>query len=156
MAVTMGKRHDAVDHPVRKQLVDLVDRIVRSGLYEERFEIFKLVEDKLKLRSGRVARLYRSADVQLIDQSIYDAIAGLASKARYDPRGTYQVGDRIRHPVFGVGTVTKKVRKAKILVRFLDGSERLLREHLHEDPIRRRLCGSFDVADTHVLALSRR
>ena len=141
---------------VRKQFVDLVDRIVRSGLYPDRFDLFKLVEDKLNLHSGRVARLYRSTDVQLIDRSIYEIVSSLASKARYDPRVSYQVGDRIRHPVFGVGTVTKKIRKQKILVSFLDGTERLLREQLDEDPIRRRLCGAFDVADTHVLALSRR
>lgn len=141
---------------VRKQLVDLVDRVVRSGLYPDRFELFKLVEDKLGLRTGRVARLYRSTDVQLIDRFIYDMVSKLASKARYDPRTSYQVGDRIRHPVFGVGTVLRKVRKEKILVHFLDGSDRLLREQLEEDPIRRRLCGSFDVAETHVLALNRR
>jgi hypothetical protein len=140
---------------VRKQLVDLVDRIVRSGLYPERFEIFKLAEDKLELRSGRVARLYRSTDVQLIDQSIYDCVASLATKARYDPRAEYNEGDRVRHPVFGVGTVTKKMRKQKIQVTFVDGSERILREQLEEDPIRRRLCGSFDVSEHHVLALHR-
>lgn len=140
---------------VRKQLVDLVDRIVRSGLYPDRFDLFKLVEDKLGLRNGRVARLYRSTDVQLIDRSIYDCISSLASKARYDPRAEYQEGDRIRHPVFGVGTVVKKMRKQKILVKFLDDSERVLREKLEEDPIRRRLCGSFDVSDHHVLALNR-
>ncbi len=39
---------------------------------------------------------------------------------------------------------------------FLDASERILREQLEEDPIRRRLCGSFDVSDHHVLAISRR
>ena len=141
---------------VRKQLVDLVDRIVRSGLYPDRFELFKLVEDKLGLRSGRIARLYRSTDVQLIDRAIFDTASALASKARYDPRADYHVGDRIRHPVFGVGTVKKKVRKKKVLVKFLDGSERILREQLKEDPIRRRLCGSFDVADHHVLAINHR
>ena len=141
---------------VRKQFVELVDRVIKSELYEDRFELFKLVEDKLGLRSGRVARLYRSTDVQLIDRCIYDAVASFATKARYDPRQDYSVGDRIRHPVFGVGTVKKKVRKQKILVSFCDGTERLLREQLEEDPIRRRLCGSFDVSDHHVLALSRR
>lgn len=141
---------------VRKQLVELVDRIVRSGLYEDRFELFKLVEDKIGLRSGRVARLYRSTDVQLIDRSIYDTISSLAAKARYDPRASYSVGDRVRHPVFGVGTVKKKVNKKKILVTFLDGTEHLLREQLEEDPIRRRLCGAFDVSEHHVLALNKR
>ncbi len=141
---------------VRRQLVDLVDRIVGSGLYEDRFEFFRIVEEKLGLRNGRVARLYRSTDVQLIDECIYNAIAGLAQRAKYDPRAEYEKGDRIRHPVFGVGTVTQKVRKRKILVAFLDGSERLLREQLVEDPIRRRLCGAFDSSDQHVLALNRR
>jgi hypothetical protein len=140
---------------VRKQMVELVDRIVRSGLYEERFELFRLAEEKLGLKSGRVARLYRSTDVQLVDREIYDCIAALASRARYDPRLTYQVGDRLRHPVFGVGTVTEKVPKQKIMVRFLDGSDRMLREQLHEDPVRRRLSSAFDAAEQHSVSLGR-
>jgi hypothetical protein len=141
---------------VRKQFVDLVDRIVRSGLFPDRFELFKMIEDMLELRSGRIARLYRSTDVQLIDRAVFDTVASLASKSRYDPRISYDVGDRIRHPVFGVGAVIEKIPKEKILIRFLDGSERVLRECLEEDPVRRRLCGSFDTAETHVLTLSRR
>ncbi len=140
---------------VRKQLVDLVDRVVRSGLFVDRFELFKQIERELSLRNGRIARLYRSTDVQLIDASIYECISGLIQRARYDPRCSYGPGDRIRHPVFGVGTVVEKVPKAKILVEFADGEKRLLREKLHEDPVRRRLFGSFDVPDHHVLTLNR-
>ena len=141
---------------VRRQMVDLVDRIVRSGLYRDRFEIFRIVEQNLGLRNGRVARLYRSTDVQLIDRAIYDAIAELAAKAKYDPRCIYQIGDRIRHPVFGIGVVKEKIPKKKILVAFRDGGDRILREGLIEDPIRRKLCGSFDTSDHHVLAINRR
>ena len=141
---------------VRSQLVDLVDRVVRSGLFEDRFDLFRRVEEALRLKNGRVARLYRSTDVQLIDFSIYDTISSLASRAKYDPRSAYEVGDRIRHPVFGVGEVLEKVPKDKIRVRFADGSEQLFRENLTEDPVRRRLWGQFDVGEHHVLALHRR
>lgn len=141
---------------VRKQLVDLVDRVIRGGLFEDRFDLFKQVEDELELKCGRVARLYRSTDVQLIDAAIYECIADLVQRARYDPRVSYKIGDRVRHPVFGVGTVKEKVPKAKIMVSFADGAERLLRESLKEDPVRRRLFGSFDVPDHHVLSLGRR
>jgi hypothetical protein len=141
---------------VRRQLVDLVDRLVKSGLYEDRFDIFRLVEEKLGLPNGRVARLYRSTDVQLVDRCVYDAVMDLASRARYDPLCEYQEGDRIRHPIFGIGVVKRKIQKQKILVGFVDGVDRLLRENLVEDPIRRRLCGSFDTSEHHVLVLHRR
>ena len=140
---------------VRQQLVDLIDRVVRSGLFEDRFEVFRRVEEALSLKSGRVARLYRSTDVQLIDETLYDAVADLASRARYDPRARYQVGDRIRHPVFGVGQVTCKEPKDKIRVQFADGTEQVFRENLAEDPVRRRMWGQFDAGDHHVLSLSR-
>lgn len=141
---------------VRRQFVDLVDRAVKSGLFQDRFDLFKRVEDALGLPTGRVARLYRSTDVQLIDQSILDTISELGSRARYDPRSTYGQGERIRHPVFGVGEVVEKVPKDKIRVRFGDGTEQVFRENLREDPVRRRLWGQFDVSEHHVLALSRR
>jgi hypothetical protein len=140
---------------VRKQFVDLVDRVIRSELFIDRFDLFKQVEDELGLQKGRVARLYRSSDVQLIDSTIYECISGLVQRARYDPRACYKVGDRVRHPVFGVGTVQEKVPREKIRVRFGDGSERVLREQLEEDPIRRRLHGSYEASDHHVLALNR-
>lgn len=141
---------------VRKQLTDLVDRVIRGGLFDDRFDLFRRVEEFLGLKPGRVARLYRSTDVQLVDKALHDAVTELASRGRYDPRDTYEVGDRIRHPVFGLGVVAAKEPKDKILVRFNDGSEQVFREKLTEDPIRRRLWGQFDHGEAHVLALSHR
>ena len=59
-------------------------------------------------------------------------------------------------PAETVDPSTRKVPKKKISVRFQDGTERILREELREDPLRRRLCGTFEVSSHHVLSMGRR
>jgi len=154
-AITFLRGRDVRPVVVRKQFVDLVDRVIRNGIFENRFELFRQLEEHLDLHNGRIARLYRSTDVQLIDASIYECVTDLVQKTRYDPRASYLPGERLRHPVFGVGTVLEKVPRDKILVEFAEGERHILREQLREDPVRWRLFGSFDTQENHVLALSR-
>jgi len=126
---------------LRKQFNKLVDSIIESGLYPSRSALLKIIEKRFGLKKGKLCRIYRNNGVQLVDKRYYDALLEIYEQCEYDPSKIYKIGDRIRHPSFGTGQVIKKLSKDKIVVRFSNGEEKILRENLKEDPYRIKLNG---------------
>jgi len=116
----------------RYHMVALVDYAVASGVFRDRFELFSAVEEETGFSKGRMARLYRSDEVQLVDEEVYEAVRKLSFCQEYDPCREYDVGERLRHSVFGTGTVEGKLQLNRIAVRFAEFGLKILRENLYE------------------------
>lgn len=142
--VTLWRGIDERPVVLRIQFNKLIDNIVVGGIYPTRNDLLSTAERKLGLKKGRLARIYRNPGVQLVDKIYYDTIEALEFEAEYLPEKTYSIGERIRHHIFGVGIVVKKIEKDKIIIRFIDGLTRILRENLKEDPFRMKNYGNFE------------
>lgn len=136
-AITFVRGGDRGGVVVRERFVAQLDAILNTGLFQRKTDLFRIIEQESGLRKGLVERIYYDRKRRFVDNSALDSAAEVARKCEYDPAYTYDDGDRIIHPLFGFGSVVRKVPRDKLLVRFDDGSERELCENIKEDPYRR-------------------
>jgi len=119
---------------VRERTLTILEELIEVTGEESKARLFRRIDEQLCLRPGSVARIYYDHKLHFVRADIHRNLEALVRRTEYDPCRGYEVGERIHHHLFGVGTVTEKVHKNKLLVLFGGGREILLAERVPDDP----------------------
>jgi len=120
----------------------IVEELLRELEVSDGRSFFRQLDSRLGLPPGTTSRICTDPELLLVHADIHLAVQEFVRGVEYDPVQTYCVGDRIRHPMYGLGTVKEKIHKNKIRVEFLGGRRAVLSEAVPEDPYRHlRLSG---------------
>lgn len=138
----------------RAAFVRAVDAVMETGLFTDRNAMLHRVEDDLGVPRGRLTRLYRCRTFRWVPERVQRHLEQLCERCQYNPGLDYALGDRLVHHLFGAGTVEGKVPVDKIVVRFDDGTERILRERLVESRFWRQPAAAPSVEEAFALGLS--
>ncbi len=122
---------------VRSQrAVDLLDALVgEDGSAAE----VEALEHELHLEPDSLLSLRGEARPRSVPAEVFNALELRVKPADYDPCRVYRVGEQVRHHLFGLGKVLRKIHKNKVMVEFTDGQQRVLSEAVNEDPYRLQL-----------------
>lgn len=134
---------------VREHTLSILDELLQVTGEESKARLFRQLDDRLCLRPGTVARIYYDHKLRFVRADIHRGLETLVRRTEYDPCQVYQVGERVNHHLFGVGTVAKKVHKDKLLVRFGEGREILLAERVPSDPFLHMRSGGWQSSSPH-------
>lgn len=122
---------------VRSQhAVELLDCLVSE---DSSVEDVEALEHELHLEPDSLQRLRGEVCPRSVPAEVFSALEGRVRPAEYDPCLVYRVGVRVRHPMFGLGKVVRKIHKNKVMVEFAGGQQRMLSEAVNEDPYRLQL-----------------
>ncbi len=119
---------------LREQTLELIQQLLDADTAHPKSLLFKEIERRLGLRAGTIGRIYYDHKLHFVRADIHEALARITTQVDYDPCRIYAPGERLRHHLFGLGTVERKVHKNKILVRFDDDHRVLLAEAVPVDP----------------------
>lgn len=123
-------RHPAVR---TQRAVELLDCLVGEDSSSEDVEA---LENRLKLEPNSLQQLRDEGCPTSVPAELFIALDGLVRPAEYDPCRVYRVGERVRHHLFGLGKVVRKIHKNKVMIEFAKGPKRVLSEAVSEDPYR--------------------
>ena len=110
-----------------------VDDLARTGAYRRKSKLFSDLAAELGVQPERLRKAYYDSRLRLVPRLYCKGLDRLLEKLDYDPSRTYRIGERIRHPHFGVGVVRSRRPRRAILVELHDGSTILLREDYQHD-----------------------
>jgi hypothetical protein len=117
----------------RRCFIALLDELVELGILASDIRDSDL-ERMLDARRGTLSRIRSSSSWPFVRLATFKSLVAVRDAAIYDPTRHYEVGDRLYHHDLGSGTVVDKRHKSRILVHFVSGVERLLREDVWLDP----------------------
>ncbi len=116
-----------------QRAVELLDCLVgEDGTSED----VQALETRLKLEPHSLQQLRDEERPASVPAELFSALDGLVAPAEYDPCRVYRVGERVRHHLFGLGKVVRKIHKDKVMIEFAQGPQRVLSEAVNEDPYR--------------------
>jgi len=119
----------------------LRERGVGAGDEADR-SFLRQLDRELDLPLGTTREICSDPDLCFVHATVHRAIEEFAHGEEYDPGRTYRLGERLRHHLFGPGSVKEKIHKNKVRVEFTGGKQVILSEAVTEDPYRfQRLCG---------------
>lgn len=121
---------------LRERTRAIIEELVSVSGTDEARSYYRQLDRWLAFPPGTTRRICTDPDLRFVRASIHQAIEALVDGVEYDPIRSYQVGERIRHHVFGTGTVEEKIHKNKMSVAFLGGRQVILSEAVPEDPYR--------------------
>jgi len=139
---------------VRERTLAILGELIEVTGEESKARLFRQLDERLSLRPGTIARVYYDHKLRFVRADIHQTLESLVRRTEYDPCQVYQVGERVHHHLFGVGTVTEKVHKNKLLVRFGDGREILLAERVPSDPFLHVRSGGWQSPSAQRLGLN--
>ena len=140
-AVVFRRGPDGSEVVQRSRTRSIVEKLLREPEVDDERSCFRHLDHRLALPPGTTRSICNDPNLRFVHADIHLAIEKFVHGVRYDPVQTYRVGDRIRHPMFGAGTVKEKIHKNKVRVEFLGGKQVLLSEAVPEDPFRYQRSG---------------
>ncbi len=130
---------------LREQTRSIVEEFLATqGTAAEPAETEQL-DIRLDLPPGTTGRIRFDAAQHFVPVNIHRAIEQFVHGVEYDPIRTFHVGQRVRHHLFGPGTVREKIHKNRVRIEFLDGKQVVLAEAVPEDPYRYQRMGGGEV-----------
>jgi hypothetical protein len=127
---TRAKAGTPVVH--RDFVIPELQRLIRMQIFPSKRSLLRFVEASLRLKPRSLERAYSSRRRVFLRVEVLEFLRELLARIEYAPEASYSVGDRIHHPVFGVGVVVGKQPPKKLVVQLADGGRMLLREELFE------------------------
>ncbi len=120
----------------REQTQLILEELARETSDEDEAALYRQIEERLAIPRGTVGRIRTDPTLRFVRADVHRALERFVQGTEYDPCGTYEVGQRVRHHLFGPGTVEAKVHKNRIRVVFGKDERVLLSEAVSEDPYR--------------------
>jgi len=119
---------------VRERTLEVLDKLLEISGTEHKAGLFRQLDEHLHQRPGTVARIYYDHKLRFVRSEVHRGLEHLTRRTEYDPGRVYTVGERVHHHIYGTGTVTAKVHKNKVQIRFGEDRTVLLAEAVPEDP----------------------
>jgi hypothetical protein len=135
-AVVFRQGPDGTEVVLRSRTRSIVEELLRERGGGDGQSCFQELDCRLALPPGTTRRICTDPDLYIVQADIHLAVEKFVHGVAYDPVQTYCVGDRIRHHMFGLGTVKEKIHKNKIRVEYCGGKQVILSEAVPEDPYR--------------------
>ena len=133
-AVPFARNEEGTPVVLRERTMELLRRLLRHRGDRGRAEVFQDIEARLELGRGVLSRIHDNRKLAFVAFEVHRALEKHMEDLAYDASCVYEQGDRIWHPLFGMGSVAEKVHKNKILVEFAEGQCVLLSEAIPDDP----------------------
>lgn len=119
---------------VRERTIEVLDKLLEISGTEHKAGLFRALDEQLHQRPGTVARIFYDHKLRFVRSEIHRGLERLTRRTEYDPCRVYGVGERVHHHLYGTGTVSAKVHKNKVEIRFAGDRTVLLAEAVPEDP----------------------
>jgi hypothetical protein len=126
---------------LRERTRELIELILEERRSVQARSILDQLDRWLALPPGTTGRIRHHRGPRFVSVDVHRAIEEFVCGVEYDPVRTYRRGDRIRHHLFGLGTVMEKIHKNKVRVDFISGRGVILSEAVAEDPYRHQRLG---------------
>ena len=132
--VSFARSATGANMVVRERTIEILERLIEVCGVERKASLFRRLDEQLRLRQGTIARIYYDRKLRFVRAEIHVGLERFGRHTDYDPCRIYALGERVNHPMFGTGTVTGKVHKNKVQIRFSGGRTALLAEAVPVDP----------------------
>jgi hypothetical protein len=132
--VSFARSANGANMVVRERTIEILERLIEVCGVEHKAGLFRRLDEQLGLRQGTIARIYYDRKLRFVRAEIHDGLERWGRHTEYDPCRIYTLGERVNHHMFGTGTVTGKVHKNKVQIRFAGERTMLLAEAVPEDP----------------------
>jgi len=126
---------------LRALTLELIEDLLLEGSHEHKGALFRELDEQLGARPGTISRIYYDRSATFVRADVHQALEQFVNGIEYDPYRIFRPGQRVRHHMFGLGTVQQKVHKNKILVKFAGRPALILCENVPLDPFLRLRLG---------------
>lgn len=126
---------------LRALTLELIEELLAEGAHEHKGAMFRALDEQIGARSGTISRIYYDRNATFVRADVHRALEQFVHGIEYDPYRDYRPGMRIRHHLFGLGTVQRKMHKNKIVVKFAGRPPVILCERVPVDPFLRLRMG---------------
>ncbi len=147
--VVFERSRDGVPVVMRERTRSLLENLPMERGVDRDPSVHRHLDRWLKLPPGTTRRICHEQGPRFVSADVHRIIEDFVRGVEYDPVRTYRRGDRIRHHLFGLGTVVEKIHKNKVRVEFLGGRRVILSESVVEDPYRHQRHGGGGTLKGH-------